>query len=51
MTAGAVLHHAAKAIGSEFKILMTGGTASRPAIDDERTPRRGAIAANCATPI
>jgi len=51
MAAGAVLHHAAKAVGSEFEIMMAGGTARRPAIDDERTPRRSAIAANCATPI
>jgi hypothetical protein len=51
MAAGAVLHHAAKAIGSEFEILVTGRAARRPAIDDERTPRRCAIAANCATPI
>jgi len=51
VAAGAVLHHATQAIGAEFEILVTGGTACRPAIDDERTPRRCAIAANCATPI
>jgi hypothetical protein len=51
MAAGAVLHHAAEAIGTEFEILVTGWTACRSAIDDERTPRRCAIAANCATPI
>jgi len=51
MTAGAVLHHAAEAIGAEFEVLLTGRTPCRPTIDDEWTPRRCAIAANCATPI
>jgi hypothetical protein len=43
MAAGALLHHAAKPIGAEFEILVTGGTTRRPAVDDQRTARRGAV--------
>src|SRR6266487_1188451 len=46
----ALLEHATEAVGAEFKIVLAGGTARRPAVGDQRAACSGAIRANCGTP-
>src|SRR2546430_15611402 len=50
MAARAVLDHAAVAIGAELEILVTGGTARRPTVDDGRAARCRAVRLNCGMP-
>lgn len=40
---GALLHHAAVAVGAKLQEFLTGGAARRPAVGDERQPRCGAV--------
>ncbi len=49
MPARTLLEHAAVAVGAEFEELATEGTTGRPTIDDEGTPRRGAMRLNWGT--
>src|SRR6266566_5202940 len=50
VAAAALFEHAAEAVGAEFEIVVTAGTARRPAVGDQRAACSGAIRANCGTP-